>query len=116
MDATLKQMEFIRSIEKTLGIKFGGSSKGDASKFISENIEKYRITKSLQADAPPTNRQKTLLIEIEHYIGVEFQGRTKQEATEFIQKHMDRLRHEWMMDRLHEEAEFEASYGGDTYF
>jgi len=40
MEATKKQLDYIRFIESETGVKYKGSSKSDAVKYISENKSK----------------------------------------------------------------------------
>jgi hypothetical protein len=43
MKPTEKQLNFIKSIEKTLHIKFDGKTKEEARQFISDNVDKFNI-------------------------------------------------------------------------
>lgn len=43
MKPTEKQLAFIKSIEKTLNIKFDGKTKNEARQFISANVDNFKI-------------------------------------------------------------------------
>lgn len=43
MKPTEKQINFIRDIQEWTGEQFTGTTKKEASKFISENIEQYKL-------------------------------------------------------------------------
>lgn len=47
MEATEKQLDFIEFIEQETGIKFKGTTKEDASKYISENKNKIPVSASI---------------------------------------------------------------------
>jgi hypothetical protein len=40
---TKKQLDFIADIQEFTGTLFAGSTKAEASKYISDNIERYRL-------------------------------------------------------------------------
>lgn len=40
---TKKQLEFIRDIEDVVGIPFIGTTKRDASKYISDHIDEFKL-------------------------------------------------------------------------
>lgn len=46
-DITEKQMNFIESICELLEIEFKGTTKKDASNFISANIEEFKVQQSM---------------------------------------------------------------------
>ena len=43
MKPTEKQIDFIKDIQEWTGKQFTGTTKEEASKFIDENIEEYRL-------------------------------------------------------------------------
>ena len=55
MDATQKQLDFIRIIEGYVCNKFTGTTKQEASEFISKNYDDYKKARNEENEAMNTN-------------------------------------------------------------